>query len=209
MDDVPRVVGVSGSLRDGSYTRTATLHALAAAERAGADVALVDPREYDLPLFDPDRDDADAGDARAVKRAIREADGVVLGSPVYHGSYSAAFRNVHDYCGKSEYEDTVVGLVVVAGGGTVASALDHMRVTVRGVRGWVVPHQVGIRDASDKFAPAGAAATTLADGTPIERAFVDEDLAERTAELGRLVAEHARAGPGPTAGGARAAGGDD
>jgi len=165
-----RVVAVSGSRREGSYTRKALPYALDAAAEAGAETDLIDLRTADLPLYDPDRDGQ--GASASLKRRVREADGVVLGSPVYHGSYSSAFRNFHDYCGFDEYEDTAVGLLVVAGGGTVASTLDHMRVTVRGVHGHVVPHQVGIRNASDRF-----------DGEE----FVHEGLRERTETLGREV----------------------
>lgn len=192
MNRSPRVVGVSGSLRDGSYTRSALTHALLAAEEAGATAELIDHREYDLPLFDPDVPEEDAGDAVEIKRKIREADGVLLGSPVYHGSYSSAFRNIHDYCGFDEYEETVVGLLVVAGGGTIASTLDHMRVTVRGVHGWVLPHQVGIRNASDQFEDVDEPLAVLSDGTPVERKFLDDDLAERTAKLGRKLVENVR-----------------
>ncbi len=200
MHGTPSVVGVSGSLRDGSYTRAALTHALAAAEEAGATAELIDLREYDLPLFDPDVDEEDAGDAVELKRKVREADGVLLGSPVYHGSYSSAFRNFHDYCGFDEYEDTVVGLLVVAGGGTFASTLDHMRVTVRGVHGWVLPHQVGIRNAYQQFESVDELLATLSDGTPVERRFLDDDLRERTEKLGRQLVENLRTGPHPAAG---------
>lgn len=180
-----RIVAVSGSLRDESYTRRGLAHALRTTERAGGDVELIDLRTVDLPLFDPD--DREVGDAAVLKEAVRAADGVLLGSPVYHGSYSAAFRNFHDYCGFDEYEDTVVGLLAVAGGGSYGSTLDHMRVTVRGVHGWVLPHQVGIRNASEKF-----------NGDDI----VAPGIRERVEKLGQLIAEHAR-GPSPVrAGGA-------
>jgi len=170
-----RVVAVSGSLRDDSYTRRALAYAVRAARDSGAEAELVDLREYDLPLYDPDV--GDTGDAAELKRTVREADGVVLGSPVYHGSYSAAFRNFHDYCGFDEYEDTVVGLLATAGGGTYGSTLDHMRITVRGVHGLVLPHQVGIRKARNEF-----------DGDEL----LDAGIEERVEKLGRLVAEHAR-----------------
>ncbi|WP_227352890.1 NADPH-dependent FMN reductase [Haladaptatus salinisoli] len=174
MTAVPKVVALCGSMRDGSHTRTALRHVLDAAEEAGAETELLDVRDYDLPVFDPDEDEPE--DAVEIKRAIREADSVILGSPVYHGSYSSAFRNVHDYCSFDEFEDTTVGLLVVAGGGSYASTLDHMRITVRGVHGWVLPHQVGIRRAYDQFE----------DGE-----FVDEDLEERTRKLGRQAVEYA------------------
>ena len=181
---VPTIVAVVGSLRDGSYTRTALKYALEAADRAGAETELLDLREYDIPVFDPDLDAAEQGDAERLLEVMRRADGVILGSPVYHGSYSGAIRNFHDYCSFDEYEDTVVGLLATAGGGSFASTLDHLRITVRGVHGRVLPHQVGIRNAADQFEPTG--------GAPDGRAFVDDDLQDRVERLGRDLVEEAR-----------------
>lgn len=174
MSPTPRVVALSGSMRDGSYTRTALKHALAAAEAAGAETEMLDVREYDLPVFDPDEDEPP--EATELKRRIEAADTVLWGSPVYHGSYSAAFRNVHDYCGWDEYEDTTVGLLATAGGGSFGSTLDHMRVTARGVHAWVLPHQVGIRNARNK----------IEDGE-----IIDENIAERVRKLGEQGVEYA------------------
>jgi len=179
----PTIVAVVGSLRDESYTRTALKYALATAERAGAETELLDLREYELPVFDPDVDAAEQGDAEALLDVVRRADAVILGSPVYHGSYSGAIRNFHDYCSFDEYEDTVVGLLATAGGGSFASTLDHLRITVRGVHGRVIPHQVGIRNASDRFEAAPDA--------PDGRAFVDDDLRDRVERLGRELVEEA------------------
>ena len=151
MTATPLVVGVAGSRRDGSYTLKGVRRALAAAEAAGAETDLVDLGAVDLPLYHPDRSTADSGDAAALLERVRRADAVVVGSPVYHGSYSSTFRNFHDYCGFDEYEDTAVGILVVAGGGTIASTMDHLRITLRGVHADVIPAQVGVRNASDKF----------------------------------------------------------
>jgi azobenzene reductase len=180
----PHVVAVCGSLRDESYTRPALMYALDGAEAVGATTDLLDLADYDLPLYDPDLESP--GDSPEVTRIVREADALILGSPVYHNSYSAAFRNFHDYCSFDEFEDTAVGLLCVAGGGSYASTLEHLRSTVRGVHGHVVPHQVGIRSAYDKFEddPDGH------DG----RAFADDqaDLRERTEKLGAEVVAEAR-----------------
>jgi NAD(P)H-dependent FMN reductase len=180
MSQDPVVVALAGSMRDGSYTRTALKCVLDAAEEYGAETELLDVREYDLPVFDPDEDEPEA--ATEIKRKIREADSVILGSPVYHGSYSSAFRNVHDYCGFDEYEDTTVGLLTVAGGGSYASTLDHMRVTARGLHAWVLPHQVGIPGADEN----------VEDGE-----IVDEVLAERAEKLGKQAVEYAFIEPDP------------
>lgn len=182
MNGTPVVVALAGSMRDGSYTRTALQHALDAAAERGADTELLDVREYDLPVFDPDEEEPEA--ATELKRKIREADTVLWGSPVYHGSYSSAFRNVHDYCGFDEYEDTTVGLLASAGGGSFASTLDHMRVTARGVHAWVLPHQVGIRSARNKIE---------------EGEITDEDIEERVRKLGQQAVEYAFIHPDVTA----------
>lgn len=167
-----KIVAISGSRREGSYTRLALEHALRAAEEKNAETELIDLGDADLPLYHPDIDEQ--GDSVELLRTVREADGVLIGSPVYHGSYSSTFKNFHDYCGFDEYESTVVGLLVVAGGGPYASTLDHLRSTVRGLHGWVVPHQVGIRTARQQFA---------------EGEFTNPDIATRTAKLGYVVTE--------------------
>jgi NAD(P)H-dependent FMN reductase len=181
MQDAPLVAAVSGSRREGSHTQTALRHARDAAAAAGAETDFIDLGDVDLPLYHPDADDEEQGEAAALKARVRAADGVILGSPVYHGSYSSTFKNFHDFCSFDEFEDTVVGLLAVAGGGTYSSTLDHMRVTVRGVHGLVIPHQVGIRGAYDAFDDDGE--------------FTDADLAERVQELGREVTAHARVLP--------------
>jgi NAD(P)H-dependent FMN reductase len=146
-----RLVAVSGSRRDGSYTAQALTHVVERARELGAVTDFLDLRTVDLPLYHPDRPIEDCGDAGAAVERVRRADAVVLGSPVYHGSYSSTFKSFHDYCGWDEYEDTVVGLVAVAGGGSYGSTLEHIRSTVRGVHGIVVPRQVGMRNARTKF----------------------------------------------------------
>ncbi|RDI71669.1 NADPH-dependent FMN reductase [Halopelagius longus] len=169
-----KVIAVCGSRRDGSHTLNALRVVLEAAREAGAETEMIDLGEVDLPLFHPDKDEQ--GDSARLTRTVREADGVVLGSPVYHGSYSSTFRNFHDYCNFDDYEDTAVGLVAVAGGGSYGATLEHMRSTVRGVHGYVVPQQVGIRKGYEKFESGE---------------LVDEDIEERLVSLGKAVFEHA------------------
>ncbi|WP_336362366.1 NADPH-dependent FMN reductase [Halalkalicoccus salilacus] len=180
--DQPRVVAVVGSLRDGSYTRLALEHALDAAREAGASTALLDLREYDLPVYDPDAENP--ADAEALMREIREADAVLLGTPVYHGTISSALKNALDYCGFDEFEDTTVGLLAVAGGGTFGPTLEHLRASVRAVHGWTLPHEVGIRNASNRFDEDGG--------------FRDRDLEARVRKLGRQAVEYAFIEPEPT-----------
>jgi NAD(P)H-dependent FMN reductase len=171
---------VSGSLRNESYARRALTRALDAAEGAGATTELLDLREYDLPVFDPDRDDT--ADAARLTEAIGEGDAVVLATPVYHGSYSSPLKLALDYCGFDEFEDTTVGLLAVAGGGFPVTALDHLRSVCRAVNAWVLPHQAAIPRARNNFE----------DGR-----LVDDDIAARVDTLGERAVEFAHIEPDP------------
>ncbi|WP_144798782.1 NADPH-dependent FMN reductase [Halorubrum depositum] len=180
MSDPPLVVGIPGSLRETSYTRLGIERALDGARRAGGRAELVDLREYDLPTYDADRDEA--GDADAFKTRLREADAVLLGTPMYHGSYSSTLKTALDYCGFEEFEDETVGLLAVAGGGFPVTALEHLRSVCRALNAWVIPHQVAIPRAHAQFE----------DGD-----LVDEGLDERTLTLGRRAVQYADIEPDP------------
>jgi len=177
-----RIVAISGSRRANSTTRAALRVALDAAAEAGAETALIDLGAVDLPLYHPDEDEQ--GESERLTRLVREADGVIVGSPVYRGSYSSTFKNFHDFCGSDEYAYTAVGLLTTAGGGSYGGTLEHLRSTFRNVHAWVVPHEVGIRGASSAIAD---------DGT-----FHDDSLHDRTERLGRIVLEHAQRLPDPS-----------
>jgi len=176
----PHVVAIPGSLREESYTRKALARALDGAERAGGTRHLVDLRDYDLPIFDGDH--PEAGDADDLTAVVREADAVLLGTPMYHGSYSSTLKTALDYCGFDEFEDETVGLLAVAGGGFPTPALDHLRSVCRALSAWVIPHQVAVPRAK----------TAIEDG-----AFVDDGLDRRTLTLGRRAVQYADIEPDP------------
>lgn len=176
----PHVVGICGSLRDGSYTRLGIERALESAADHGASTTLVDLREYDLPVFDADA--RDVGDAERLRRELQAADSILLGTPMYHGSYAAPLKNALDYCGFDEFEDTTVGLLAVAGGSFPTGALDHLRGVCRSLNAWVLPHQAAIPSARNQFE----------DGE-----LIDEKLAQRVDVLGRRAVEYANIQPEP------------
>ena len=174
MNGSTHIVALCGSQRDGSYTRLALERTLAAAEQSGATTDLVDVAALALPVFDPD--ERDAGDAENLRRRLRRADAVVLGTPMYHGSYASPLKTALDYCGFDEFEETTVGLLVVSGGGFPTPALNHLRAVSRALEAWVLPHQVAIPNSHDAFA----------DGE-----LVDESLGERVDTLGTRLVEYA------------------
>ncbi len=176
----PFIVGLVGSLRDDSRTRTAMGIALGAAADRGAETDLLDLREYDLPPFDPNRDDVP--DADRLRDSLNRADAVIVGTPMYHGSYSGVVKNAIDYCGFDEFEGTTVGLLGVAGGAFPITALEHLRSVFRALDSWVLPYQAAVPRSHGAFE----------DGS-----FRDDDLRERVATLGVRAAEYADITPDP------------
>jgi len=174
------VIGICGSLRDGSHSRKGLRVALDAAEAAGGDAELLDLREWDLPVFDPD--DENAGDAEAFRQRVAKADSVLLGTPVYHGSFSTPIKNALDYCGFDEFENKTVGLLCVAGGSFPVTALEHLRSVGRSLDCWVIPHQAAVPRASSAFQ----------DGR-----LVDETIRGRVETLGREAVQYANIEPDP------------
>ena len=181
-DDRIRVAGICGSLREESYTRLALARSLEAAAQSGAETDLVDLRTLELPLYDADVDRADAGDADDLARRVREADAILLGSPMYHGSYSSPLKTALDYCGFDEFEDKTVGLLAVAGGSFPVTTLDHLRAVCRSLNAWVLPHQAAVVRSHAAFE----------DGE-----FVDSAVEDRVATLGKRVVQYARIEPDP------------
>ena len=180
MNDV-HVAAIVGSLRDESYTRLSCQRALTAAgEYDGVETDCIDLRTFELPVLDAD--DKHAGDADELRDRVRSADAVILGTPVYHGSYSSALKNALDYCGFDEFENTTAGLLCVAGGSFPTTTLDHLRSVCRGLNAWVVPHQVAIPRVSNHY----------------ERGeLADEKVADRIDVLGRRMVEYATIEPDP------------
>ena len=174
----PHVVAVCGSRREGSYTRRALQEALVGVEAAGGTTELLDLAEVDLPPLDPDVDVE--GDGVVVRRTIREADAVILGTPMYHGSYSGVLKNALDYCGFDEFEDITVGLLVASGGPFPTPALTHLRDVCRSLNAWVLPYQAAVPQTRTAFD---------------ENGFTDENLRERVQTLGVRAVEYAAIEP--------------
>ena len=156
--DELRVVGIVGSLRPGSYTRQAVKIALQGASEKGATIRLIDLRDYELPFCDGEHDQvARYPDAVRLQQDVAAAQGIILGTPDYHGSFSGVLKNALDLMGFDEFGGKVVGLVGVSGGamGTV-NALNDLRKVGRSLHAWVVPQQAAVPQASTHFDANGS-----------------------------------------------------
>ncbi len=157
-----KVVGLGGSLREGSRSRAALALALEGAGAAGATVALLDLRELGLPMYNPELEADPPAVVLTLLEACYEADGMIWSSPMYNGSVSGAFKNAIDWLhmlGSREppyLHDEVIGLISAAGGTQGLQVVNTMEFSVRSLRGWAVPYVVPVPQATRAFADSGA-----------------------------------------------------
>ncbi|WP_253826491.1 NADPH-dependent FMN reductase [Prauserella aidingensis] len=179
-----KVLGIGGSLRDGSQTERALRVALDGAADAGAETSALCGQALNLPFYDAVSAERTPRASELVE-AVREADGVIVVSPGYHGALSGLIKNALDYVedlreDRRPYLDgRAVGSVGVAYGWQAAvTTLDQLRTITHALRGWPTPLGGAVNTAEVKFDAEGG---------------VSEEKVERTLRLiGTQVAEFAQ-----------------
>ncbi len=181
----PLIVGIGGSTRKQSTGELALLLALQSAEREGARTLMFPgPFLARMPIYSPERFERNA-EQRELVEAVRQADGLILASPGYHGGISGLVKNALDLLedlrnDQRPYLDgRAVGCIVTASGWqTVGSALSSLRSIVHALRGWPTPLGAGLNIAEKLFDSSGAC--------------LDPVAAKQLTTVGRQVGEFAR-----------------
>jgi FMN reductase len=156
----PYIVGLGGTTREGSSTEKAISLALRAAASQGADILLLCGSDIDLPAYVPGA--TSNAKANRITAELGKADGIILGTPGYHGGLSGLVKNALDYTedlrsNRRPYlEDRPVGCVVTAAGEQGAvTTLAALRSVVHALRGWPTPLGVTIVTSDQVFDAAG------------------------------------------------------
>lgn len=170
-----KVVAISGSVRQNSFTSKALKVALRGAEELGAEVELLELNSYEL-VFCHGEESLYPPDVHKLRSKVESAHGIILGTPEYHGGYSGVLKNALDLMGFQQFEGKMVGLVGVSGGKMGAiNALNSLRVVGRTLHAWVVPQQASIAEAWKYFDDNGQ--------------VKDDDLADQVKKVGQQVAK--------------------
>jgi chromate reductase len=150
-----RILGISGSLRRASYN-TALLGAAAEHAPAGATVEIFDLKH--IPLFDPD-DEAAGGFPERVaelRHAIDSSDGLLIATPEYNYSITAALKNAIDWASRGGEESPLnrkPAAILGAGGrfGTLRSQMHLREILLHNAVQLVAAPQVMVDDPAGKF----------------------------------------------------------
>lgn len=158
----PVIIGVGGTLRDGSTSERALRLSLAAAAQMGASTEIFSGSAIALPPYDP-ADLRRGHEAKALVAALRRADGIIFSSPGYHGSVSGLLKNAIDYAEDMRADERVylaeraVGIIVCADGiQAMGSTLNSLRSIAHALRAWPTPFAAVVNSGARPFGPDGA-----------------------------------------------------
>src|ERR1051325_285274 len=146
-----KLLGVAGSMREGSHSARALDIVLEAAREQGAQTRVLDLRVVDLPIYRP-HDTAESGGISEANEAGNWADAFLLAWPDCPGSMSGAIKNFLDYYW-SEFAGKVFGYLC-ASHEKGLTVMDQMRTAVRQCYGWSLPYGVSFNGGQD-FDDAG------------------------------------------------------
>src|SRR5690606_28929447 len=122
MSDKIKVLGIAGSLREGSFNRAA-LRAAKELAPEGMEIEIFDIAG--IPGFNQDQEADPPEQAAELKRRIREADAVVLVTPEYNYSISGVLKNAIDWASRPYGDSAWDGkpaAIMGASGGAIATA---------------------------------------------------------------------------------------
>lgn len=161
-DRSPFIVALGGTTCANSTTEKALRIALAGAQTVGADCLMISGPELELPIYAWERKDRNAASLHLIA-ALRRADGIIIGSPGYHGSISGLVKNALDYVedmsgdASPYFHGRPVGAITTGAGWQGAvTTLTALRGIIHALRGWNTPFGVPINTAPTPFGADGS-----------------------------------------------------
>jgi|SRR5579862_943129 len=158
-----KIVAFAGSTRADSYNKKLVNEAAAIAREMGAQVTVIDLKDYPMPLYDADYE-AKQGMPESVKRLralMIQSDALIIASPEYNASIPALLKNTLDWVSRSEQGGSARGdafkgkkiAIMSASPGKRGGkrALVHLRTIIEDIGGTVIPEEVSIPLAQDYF----------------------------------------------------------
>lgn len=167
MGTTPRILAFAGSARSASFNKRLVAIAAAGARAAGADVTLIDLRDYPLPLYDGDLEERDGlpAQARTLKDLFLANRGLLISAPEYNSSITPLLKNTIDWVSRPvtgeaplNCFDGKVAALMSASPGALGGlrGLVHVRAILQNIRVLTIPEQIAVPNAAEAFAPDGS-----------------------------------------------------
>ena len=157
-----KILAFAGSTRTDSFNKKLVKIAASGAREAGAEVTIIDLRDYPMPLFDEDLEKQEGlpSNARKLKDLMLAHQGLLISSPEYNSSLSGVLKNTIDWTSRQSdgeppsacFKEKVAGLMSTSPGGLGGlRGLVHVRSILENMGVFVIPSQVTISKAHETF----------------------------------------------------------
>ncbi|MBQ0756471.1 MAG: NAD(P)H-dependent oxidoreductase [Amphritea sp.] len=162
-----KILALSGSIREKSFNSRLLDIAVAGAKSAGAEVTVVNLRDYDMPLFNQDLEYQEGAPDAVVqlKNLMIQHQGLLIASPEYNGFPSPLLKNMLDWMSRQQneheppmfaYNGKIAAVMAAspgAGGGT--RGLTILRILLQNLGVMALPGQVTLGQAGQAFREDG------------------------------------------------------
>jgi NAD(P)H-dependent FMN reductase len=166
MSNTPKILAFAGSTREASWNKRLVRVAAEGARSTGAEVTVIDLRDFPMPLYDGDLEASEGlpEAARRLKALFMAHQGLLISSPEYNGGMSAVLKNAIDWVSRREgdepglaaYKDKVAGIMGTSPGRLGGlRGLVHVRQILTNIGVLVVPQQHALGGAGDAFGEDG------------------------------------------------------
>ena len=159
----PKLLFFAGSVRKDSVNKKLAHNAYEIAKATGATVTFLDLKDYPMPLYDQDLEEATGlpKNAAALKKIFAAHDGVFIASPEYNGFFTPLLKNVLDWISRPSgkdigpmeaYKNKVVAIGAASPGpGAGRRNLEALRKLLENLGAKVTTEQIPVAKAYDKF----------------------------------------------------------
>lgn len=163
---VPKILALAGSTRSQSFNKKLVRIAGDGARAAGAEVTVIDLRDFPMPVYDGDLEEAEGlpENARKLKAMFLAHHGLLIASPEYNSSFSAVLKNAIDWVSRPQPNESPLACfagkaaaIMAASPGALGGlrGLYQLRWVLSNIRVLVIPDQVAIVKAHEAFDEAG------------------------------------------------------
>lgn len=157
-----KILALNGSLRNESWNYKLVRNAGFGAEQEGATVTYLHLKDLPMPVFSEDLEKQQGleANAKAFKKLLIEHDGLLIASPEYNSSITAALKNAIDWASRAEGDEppllaykNKVAAIMSASPGALGGlrGLVHLRAILGNIGVMVVPEQHALGQAYNQF----------------------------------------------------------
>lgn len=163
-----KILAFAGSSRKASFNKQLIRIAAEGAQRAGAEVTLIDLLDFPMPLFNQDLEQAEGMPEQAArfKQLLIEHQGLMIASPEYNSAFSPLLKNCIDWASRAQSNDEppllafrgkYACLMAASPGGLGGlRGLVFLRMLLGNIGVTVLPDQQAIGHAGEAFDKAGS-----------------------------------------------------